>query len=237
MNNSILHCFFFVIASLSASNLTLAATPAFTKEKSFNFTANSVILETGGIQIYSNYHSLDQAKDSVLVKKIDTHNILQQSYRDLGEVLVAKEIFLIGVPITELEKSIYKQPSIQSVLFPSVNFSGCNATSCNAKQSVMGSDIKFNAFYTYLKSDSDSTYIIDQFGTDWSTAFNNTISYSVISKYNETSSLVTSYQVLILRGGTSLFKERITNEMKKQILDFHSCFKTNRCQKISADFY
>jgi hypothetical protein len=226
-----------IIATIALTDVSFAATPTFVKENSFSFIKNPSLIETNRIQMFTNYYSLEQVKKSELLKKIDTHNILQQYYGDIGEVLVAKEMFLISTPQTELEKNIYKQPSMQTILFPSVNFYDCNSTSCKAKQYLMGTEINFTAFYTYDKNISDNSYTINQFGTNWSMAVNNAFSFSVVSKYNTTTSLITSYQVFILKGGTSFFQNKVTAEVKKQILDFHSCFQTHRCQKNSGLFF
>jgi hypothetical protein len=220
------------LISISAiCSFSFAGTPNFNSEKSFNFTINPKVIEAGGIQMYSNYHSLDQVRANSTLKTIDHHNILQQNYGSLGNVLISKELFLIKSPISELEKNIYKQPSVQSVLFPGATFYDCNATSCNAKQTIMGTVVHFTAFYTYIKNPTEKSISIDQFGTQWSQGFNNTISYSTASAYNATTTLITSYQILILKGGTGLVENKVSNELKKQIIDFHGCFESGRCQK------
>lgn len=235
MKQLIINSFILIISTLSLNALALTSATTFINEKSFSFSANPTVLETNHIQIYSGYHSFEQAKASELLQKIDVHNILQQYYGNIGDVLVTKEIFLINAPQAELGKKFYKQPSAQSILFPSMNFSDCNATSCTGKQNVMGTNVSFTAFYTHSKKELEETYIMDQFATNWSMGFNNTISFSVISKYSATASIITSYQILILKNDIDFLKKKVSSEVKKQVLDFYSCFQSNRCQKNAED--
>lgn len=232
MKISIFHKLFIFISATLTIQFSFAA-PNFNSENSFSFAINPKVIESGGIQMYSKYHSLDQVRTNDTLKNIDHHNILQQHYSSLGKVLVSKEIFLIKTPITELEKNSYKQPSVQSKLFPGTQFYDCNASSCRAKQVIIGTEINFTAFYNYTNNASEKSISIDQFATDWSQGFNNTISFSTASAYSPTATLITSYQILILKSGTGLIENKVNSELKKQITEFYGCFETGRCQKVN----
>lgn len=237
MKKFILRSFILVVSLTFFHNSLFAATPSFNSENAFNFSVKTNLIEANKIQLYARYQTLDQAKKNEFLRQIDKHNILQQYYPNLGNVLVIKEVFLINTPQSELDKNIYKQPSVQNIFFPNSGFYDCNMTSCKAKKIILGTRVSFTAYYDFSKNNSDSTYTIEQFGTNWSAGFNNALSISTISKYGPNTSLVTAYQISILQDGIGFLQNQIIAEAKRQILNFHSCFQTQRCQKSSALFF
>lgn len=226
-----------IICILFLNTIAIAETPSFVIENSFNFVVKNNVVGKKKIQLYTNFENLEHAKKNEILKKIDRKNILTQYYDDLGDVLIGKEIFLIDVPLSEFEKNKYKTPDIQKILFPSISFHACNATSCSANQEVSGQDITYTAFYNYIKNETDNTIVIEQLGTDWSMVFNNTLSYSIVTKNSETTSLITSYQIFILKDGTYFFQNQVVDEVKKQITDFYNCFYSNRCKKPMENIF
>lgn len=222
-----------LILSITLGNLCLADNLKFYKENNFEFTTNLSVIESNEIQLFLDFQTIETVKKNALLRSLDKQNMLEQYYSDIGEILVAKEIFLIDSPVEELNKSAYSSPQFQKILFPNVNFYDCNSNSCNAKQEVMGADMSFTADYVLNKDKINSYYSIEQFAHQWSMIFNNTLSYSKIEKYDAQRSLVTSFQILIIKSGLNLFKNKIVSKLKEQIIDFKSCFSSKRCQRGS----